>query len=167
MSVLYAVDPGTLQSALVVVQTGAQGLSVLDAVLALNGEILARCRRAPASATLVLEQIEAMGMAVGAETFETVFWTGRFYEAWPGLERYRLPRRAVKLHLCGSMRAKDANVRQSLLDRFGGSAAIGRKATPGPLYGLHGHHFAALAVAVTWLDTHPAASAPAVTGVQR
>ncbi len=42
-----------------------------------------------------------------------------------------LPRRAVKLELCADSRAKDANIRQALLDRFGGSTAIGRKAAPG------------------------------------
>ena len=58
-------------------------------------------------------------MAVGAEVFETVHWSGRFTEAlWP-TPVVQLPRRAVKLHLCGSARAKDPNIRQALLDRFG------------------------------------------------
>jgi hypothetical protein len=153
----WALDPGTLQSALVVVEQGGPcGVLVRSHELALNAVILARCRQAPVTATLVVEQVECFGMPVGVEVLETVFWTGRFFEAWPNGARYRLPRRAVKLHLCASMRAKDAHVRHALLDKFGGaSTAIGRKATPGPLYGLHGHHFAALAVAVTWLEAQP------------
>jgi hypothetical protein len=65
----------------------------------------------------------------------------------------RVTRRQVKLHLCGSMKAKDANIRQAILDRFGGSAAIGLKKTPGPLYGVKGHEFAALGVALTYAET--------------
>lgn len=59
---------------------------------------------------LAVEKIEAMGMAVGAEVFETVHWSGRFFQAWrePAKVR-RITRRAVKLGLCGSMRAKDPN----------------------------------------------------------
>ena len=61
-----------------------------------------------------------------------------------------LPRRAVKLALCGDSRAKDANIRQALIDRFGGSAAVGRKAAPGPLYGITRDVWSALAIAVTY-----------------
>ncbi len=61
-----------------------------------------------------------------------------------------LPRRAVKLALCGDSRAKDANIRQALIDRFGGSAAVGRKAAPGPLYGISRDVWSALAIAVTY-----------------
>ena len=58
-------------------------------------------------------------------------------------------RSKVKLHFCGSSRAKDGNVRASILDRFGGKlTAVGKKATPGPLYGVHGHMWSALAVAI-------------------
>jgi len=59
---------------------------------------------------------------------------------------------AVKMHLCGQARAKDANIRQALIDRFGGAAAIGRKAAPGPLYGISGDVWQALGLAVTWWD---------------
>jgi hypothetical protein len=110
-------------------------------------------------AELVIEQIASFGMAVGAEVFETVFWTGRFYEAWPGAStRHRLPRSAVKMHLCQTMRAKDSNIRQALADRFGGSGAWGTKKAKGPLWGVTGHALAALAVAVTWHDQHAQAS---------
>jgi hypothetical protein len=150
---LYAIDPGTIQSALVIVEQDQGRIIVRDHGTLLNGVLLARLGTPPIGAALVIEQIEAMGMAVGAETFETVFWTGRFFEAWPNHQRYRLPRRPIKLHLCGTMKAKDANIRAVLIDKFGGSSAIGVKRSPGPLYGLKGHEFAALAVAVTWLET--------------
>lgn len=104
---------------------------------------------------LIIEQIAAMGMAVGAETFETVFWSGRFCEAWQNMggEWGRVKRHEVKSHICHHPRAKDKNIRQALLDRWGGKdRALGKKRTPGPLYGMSGDCWAALAVAVTWAD---------------
>jgi len=114
---------------------------------------------------VVFEGVESYGMAVGVETFETVFVTGRLYEYAVRTYAVNIPdaheesyvsriyRKAIKLHLCGSARAKDANIRVALLDRFGGAkAAKGTKAEPGPLYGVSGHCWAALALAVTWWD---------------
>jgi hypothetical protein len=152
---IFAIDPGTIQSALVILDHYPGRLIVRHSETSLNGAILERLRKEPtvASDVLVIEQIESMGMAVGQETFTTVWWAGRFYEAWRHAHRYQLPRRPIKLHLCGTMQAKDANVRAALLDKFGGANAIGKKAAPGPLYGVKGHEFAALAVAVTWLET--------------
>jgi len=64
--------------------------------------------------------------------------------------RMRLvPRRDVKMHLCSSVRAKDGNIRQALIDRFG---ADGTKRKPVPLAGISQHRWAALAVAVTAFD---------------
>ncbi len=105
---------------------------------------------------MVIEKIESMGMSVGRTTFETVYWSGRFAEAFAPNMVERLTRREIKLHLCGQSRANDANIRQALIDRFGPSTekAIGKKSSPGPLYGVTGHQMAALAVAVTWADQH-------------
>ena len=105
---------------------------------------------------LVIEQIESMGMAVGKTTFETAYWSGRFAEAYFPNRVERVTRRAIKQHLCGADRATDSTVRQALIDRFGPSTekAIGKRATPGPLYGITGHKLAALAVALTWWDLH-------------
>jgi hypothetical protein len=116
---------------------------------------------------IVFEQIESFGMAVGREVFETVFWTGRLYAI--AADRYgpiveRMPRRAVKVHLCQSARAQDSNIRTALLDRFCGSAAVGKKKTPGPLFGIKSHEWAALAIAVTWWDQRQPARLEAAHG---
>ena len=102
---------------------------------------------------VVIEQVASYGMPVGAEVFETVFWSGRFAEACRNVPVHRIPRLTVKLHLCHSPKANDATIRAALIDRFGGKdKAIGRKATPGPLYGIHADLWAALALAVTFAD---------------
>ena len=104
-----------------------------------------------------IEMIASYGMAVGKEVFETCLWIGRFIETLQtcvSIDTKRVYRKDVKMHLCQSMKAKDANIRQALLDRFqasggGKTPQIGTKALPGPLYGVKSHLWAALGVAVT------------------
>jgi hypothetical protein len=91
-----------------------------------------------------IEMIASYGMAVGASTFETCVWIGRFTEV-ARVEPVLCYRKDIKLFLCGTMRAKDANVRQALLDFVGPQ---GTKAKPGTTYGIKSHSWAALAVAV-------------------
>ncbi len=163
--IILAVDPGTTRSAWLEFDTTAgqpvPGRWDIEPNAALIESIrgwhdAARVGEVPFLDALVIERVASYGMSVGDEVFETVHWAGRFAEAaFPSTPVYRVPRKTVTLNLCHSARANDSNVRRALLDRFGGDAAIGRKATPGPLYGLHSHLFAALAVAVTWADMSP------------
>jgi hypothetical protein len=90
-----------------------------------------------------IEQVASYGMAVGAEIFETVYSV------------VRIPRKAVKIHLCGNMKAKDTNIRQAIIDRYGGKdKAIGTKKTGyGVLHGFSADTWSALAVAITAAET--------------
>jgi hypothetical protein len=102
---------------------------------------------------LAIEMVASYGMPVGREVFETVRWIGRMQQVWHNPEAVRFVyRQDVKLHLCGSPRAKDANIRQALIDKLG---PVGTKAAPGPLYGIKSHVWSALAVAVTAFDALP------------
>ncbi len=153
----FAVDPGSTESALVLYDPAARLIQL--AVLEDNEAVLSRVRAyghggSGQDITLVVEQVASFGMPVGAEVFETVWWAGRFAEAW-GRPSLRIKRLDVKLALCHDSRAKDANIRCALLDLFGGkAAAIGRKAAPGPLYGVRADLWAALAVAIVAADSH-------------
>lgn len=155
---IYAVDPGNARSALVVFN----GATVIRHVTADNTDLLIELGHRVRAKTdiLVVEQIASFGMPVGAEVFETCVWSGRFIQAWEGYHAFmpwaRVKRHEVKAALCGNQRAKDANIRQALLDRFGPGKekAIGKKKTPGPLYGIAGDEWSALAVAVTYWDQH-------------
>lgn len=93
------------------------------------------------------------GLPAGKTVFDTCVWIGRFTQAF-GADRTRtILRPTVKAHLCHSARAKDGNVRQAIIDRYGGKdVAIGRKSNPGPLYGMAGDTWSALAVALAWAD---------------
>lgn len=152
MTKLIAIDPGPIESAYV--RLGYDG-SMLAFGKAPNDEIKRIVEQSRhRSAHLAVEMIASYGMPVGFEVFETCVWIGRFVEAWT-LDHTRMYRRAVKVHLCGTAKAKDGNVRQALLDRWGGKAiAVGSKRNPGQLYGVSKDVWQALAVAVTWWDAN-------------
>jgi hypothetical protein len=148
--VILAIDPGPVESAWVTYANGRPHYFAKQP----NHEGRDVVADAFAKGLYVcIEMIASYGMPVGAEVFETCLWIGRFAEV-DGDRAERLTRSMVKLHLCQSPRANDATVRQAILDRYGGKdAAIGKKKTPGPLYGLHGDCWAALAVAITASET--------------
>ena len=148
---VLALDPGTTQSGWVLYDSKAK--HVLDSGVRDNNSILGwlPCTVAqPHADLLAIERFAAMGMTVGQEVFDTCVWIGRFQQAWhTPAAAWLVFRRDVKMHLCGDSRAKDANIRQAIIDRYGGPAAI-RKG--GPLYKVSSHIWAALAVGLTYLD---------------
>lgn len=156
MSALLAIDPGYEQSAFVLLDRAK--LVPMDYGVLSNLEMAdwlthESCSHNTRATELAIEMIASYGMPVGFEIFHTCVWIGRFIEAW-GLPYTLVYRRDVKLHLCGSSKAKDGNVRAALLDRFGGKGkALGTKKAPGPLHGMAGDVWAALAVAITHAET--------------
>jgi hypothetical protein len=150
---ILALDPGTEQTGWVLFD----GERVYNSGVEKNAALLSWIRGVREE-TLAIEMIASYGMPVGREVFETCVWIGRFQQAWHEPEAVRfIYRRDVKLHLCGSAKAKDGNVRRALLDLFprtGGGATpqIGTKAKPGPLYGVSTHAWPALGVAITAHD---------------
>lgn len=153
---LLSIDPGPSASAYVLLANGAPthfGKKDNDDML--SESFISMIRRENPE-RIVIEKIASFGMAVGSEVFETCFWTGRFVEAFGSWRCHRITRIEVKNNLCHSSRAKDANIRQAIIDRFGGKdKAIGKKASPGPLYGISADCWSALAVGLTWLDRNP------------
>jgi hypothetical protein len=104
-----------------------------------------------------IEMVASYGMAVGKTVFETCVWIGRFEQviADMGLEVHKVYRKDVKMHLCGSNRAKDSNIRQAILDSYpatggGSTPQVGTKKEPGPLYGVSKDMWASLGVAITF-----------------
>lgn len=152
MSIILAIDPGPTESAWVAYDTQDKSLRCFD--YQPNEQVLIDAFGTKAD-KLAVEMIASYGMPVGESVFETCVWVGRFIQQWtvvnnPSLYQ-KVYRKDVKMHLCGSMKAKDGNVRQALMDRYGSTrqAAIGKRACPGPLYGVSGDVWAALGVAVT------------------
>ena len=146
MKTIIGIDPGNVESAYVI----WDGVSILEFAKLPNEELLSNLIGGIAANELVIEKIESYGMPVGATIFETVFWSGRFAQAWHE-EANRITRKDIKMHLCGSFRAKDGNIRQALIDRFEPDLQP-RKRPCGILKGISADVWAALAVCVTWYD---------------
>lgn len=141
--IVFAIDPGTKQSGWALLD----GAHVVDSGVHANHDMLRWVQAGQGADALAIEMIASYGMAVGRDVFETVRWIGRFQQAWRDPEAVRLVyRQEVKLHLCGTPRAKDANIRQALIDQLGPQ---GTKKAPGNTYGVKSHAWAALGVAVT------------------
>jgi hypothetical protein len=101
-----------------------------------------------------VEGLQSFGMPVGSETFETAYFIGELKQ----IIKYRLQiassfelvyRKDIKIHFCNSMRAKDANIRQAMIDRYGPQ---GTKKNPGLLYGVSGDMWSAVAIATYAYD---------------
>lgn len=107
-----------------------------------------------AGETIAIEGMNAMfGMPMNREIYGTAKWIGQFTHALARCKVHEIVRNEVKLDLCGTTRAKDANIRSVLLDRFGGKQkAIGKKRSPGPLFGVKRDLYSALAVAIVCQD---------------
>lgn len=136
------IDPGPRSHGVVVVKSDYSTIEGVDLSTDMLCEKLERLS-VVCKTEVSCEWIQSYGMKVGKEVFETVFQIGRIYHAHP---MRLIPRLDVKLHICGQARAKDANIRQALIDRFG---APGTKKNPGRTYGMRAHLWQALAVAVT------------------
>lgn len=98
---------------------------------------------------LVIEMIASYGMAVGASVFETCVWIGRFIQARKCPDFKYIYRKEEKMNLCYTMKAKDSNIRQALIDRFGD---VGTKKKQGFFYGFKKDIWSAFAVGCTYLD---------------
>jgi hypothetical protein len=150
---LVALDPGTTETGYVVIN----GTAIVEAGVRENEDLRKFLYEIAVNHHCAIEMVASYGMAVGREVFETCVWIGRFYEVFASqrIKPALVYRKDVKLHLCGTSKAKDLNVRRAILDlypSFGGGAnpQIGTKGHPGPLYGVKSHAIAALAVALTY-----------------
>lgn len=149
---ILAIDPGNVESAYCLIDSETYKPILFEKInnedLILKLGILLKEYNVFA---VVIEKIASYGMAVGASVFDTCIWIGRFYEcsiSYVGTIDY-IYRKEEKLNLCNSMKAKDSNIRQALIDRFG---EVGTKKEKGFFYGFKKDIWAAYAVGITWLD---------------
>ena len=151
---ILAIDPGNVESAYVLVEDDLS--RVVEKGKVENFElvdIILRIRDEHSSLEhIAIEMIASYGMAVGKTVFETCVWIGRFAQLIRvefGVEPEFIYRSEEKMCLCHSMKAKDSNIRQALIDRFG---EVGTKKNPGYFYGFKKDIWQAFSVCVTFHD---------------
>ena len=152
---VFAIDPGDMQSGVVICEQIPE-FCILDHGVWENREVL-QALQSSDSDHLAVEMIQSYGMTAGQSIFQTCVWAGRFIESFTsGYEDcYTLiTRPTIKKHITGRANTKDTDVRSAIIKRFGGkSLAVGTKKQQGPLYGLKGDAWSALAVALTYYET--------------
>ena len=162
MSILVAIDPGSQQSGVVIVRES--DAHVLHKAIMNNGDVIPNCismvsgRNCQGNYEFVVEMPMSYGMPVGREVFQTMFWIGRFCEQLSncGVVLRYLGRKAIVATLCGDSKGTDSNVRRGVIECYpatggGSEPAVGTKKQPGPLYGISGDMWSALALAVVSL----------------
>lgn len=153
---LLAIDPGDVLSAYVLIET--ETLEILNKGKVLNSYLVnAMFLNEFEYDMLAIEMVASYGMAVGKTVFETCVWIGRFIQAVKPCGHTFVYRKDEKINLCGSMKAKDTNIRQALIDRFAKhdfKSGKGVKANPDYFYGFSADMWSAMAVAVTYIDMY-------------
>lgn len=172
MSRILAIDPGSIESAWLILADGRPERFArepnerlrdrlrwyLDEPATLP-EFRTQSDEGLVADVVVIETIQPRGERLYSQVVEMLQWAGRFAEAAYPTPVHFLSREAIKRYLCPPNpevkrrgAAKDGDVWASLVERFGGGpdVAVGVKASPGPLYGIHSDVRAALAVGVAY-----------------
>ena len=155
---VLGIDPGNAESAYVIIDS--ESLKP-EYVAKVDNELLREIIKTDGMAHVdraAVERVASYGMPVGREVFETCEWIGRFSQL---LENEGIPvsyvyRKDEKLHICGDSRAKDANIRRALIDRFAVrdlKNGKGTKSNQDFFYGFKSDCWAAYSVALTYVET--------------
>lgn len=159
---ILAIDPGNKESGYAIIEMPVFKLIEFGKIE--NHELLDLIKALPFAPfsveAIAIEMIGAYGMAVGKDVFETCVWIGRFEQALRDINYKNINyiyRKDEKINLCGSMKAKDSNIRQAIINRyakFDFKNGKGVKANPDTFYGVSKDVWQAIAVGVTYYDTN-------------
>ena len=116
---ILAIDVGTVDSGYAIMRFDKDDIKLLSFGKIAN-EALMQIIKNNGYDQLVYEQFQSFGMAIGESTIESILWNGRLIQAAidRGIPVDRIYRKEEKLCLCNTLRAKDANIRQALIDRY-------------------------------------------------
>lgn len=155
MRFVFAIDPGNINSAYCIIDVDSRQPIEFSKIE--NRELAERLAKF-GGYDCVIERIASYGMAVGRDVFETCEWVGRYSQMAEDSEKRvsYIYRKEEKQHICGDPRAKDANIRRALIDRFAKhdlKNGRGTKDNPDWFYGFKADCWAAYAVGLTWIET--------------
>lgn len=151
---ILAIDPGCTESAYVILD---RNLKPIEFDKIENTWLLPKLMDdefAEKFQHFAIEMVASYGMPVGKEVFETCVWIGKFDQALFGKNKIRkfiYRKTDVCMNLCHTTKAKDTNIRQALIDRFG---PVGTKRNPGWFYGFKADIWSAYAIGVTYADLY-------------
>lgn len=156
MTLIRAIDPGPVESAYI----DWDGEKIWNYGKIQNEHLFENSGLGYDPNPVFFEMVASYGMPVGVEVFETCFWIGRLWE-WcvsNGYDCNKVYRKDVKLHLCGSVKAKDSNIITAIVDRFDpmreyGKYGKGTAKKQGPFFGFSKDIWQAFAVALYATDT--------------
>jgi len=152
---IIGIDPGPATSGWVEINTAGQ---VVAATEYANDDVCRKLFEYNPGDLIAIEDFTPYGKSLGQESMATIKWVGEFRQfcKHDGLHYIEIPRPEVKLHHCDCRTAKDSDVRDAMIHRYGPGkdCAIGLKKSPGPLYGIKTHLWPALAVALVALDRY-------------
>lgn len=157
---ILSIDPGNIESAYSIIDKNLKPVKFakVQNEVFLEDLKLRRFSRDFDINHVAIEMIACYGMPVGKEVFDTCVWIGRFIEHMPdGAKIQYIYRKDEKLNLCNSPKAKDANIRQALIDRFAKhdlKNGKGTKKNPDWFYGFAADIWSAYAVGVTYHDMY-------------
>lgn len=172
--IIIGIDPGTSLTAYSIVEVKYNTLNkvlykdkidnqdIYNAILLALNDYLTFEKTQSCDINIAIEHMESHGMAVGMTTFETCYFIGELkyklsHELYRDIKSnvstdininlYRVYRSQEKNYICNSVRAKDSNIRQALIDRFG---EVGTKNNQGYFYGFKADIWASFAIAYTY-----------------
>lgn len=154
--IILAIDPGNTQSGYALIQM--PDFELLEFGKINNEELRQKLFTLAGKAdSFAIEMVASYGMPVGKDVFETCVWIGQFIATLKGILNHTfIYRKDEKMHLCGSMKAKDSNIRQELINRyakFDYKNGKGTKKKPDVFYGVAKDVWQAIAVGVTYWET--------------
>lgn len=157
---IFAIDPGNVQSGYAIIEMPDFNLVKFGKVD--NGELLLLLEKYGGRRwcygdphVFAIEKIASYGMAVGKDVFDTCIWIGQFVHALKDWNKAYVYRKDEKIYLCGSMKAKDSNIRQELINRYAKhdfKNGKGTKKNPDTFYGVSKDVWQAIAVGVTYYE---------------
>jgi len=125
---ILSIDPGPEKSAWIIFKDGVPKVWAWDKNEDIIGTLFYNNRMSPTpyATHLAVEYVYLRGMKVFQQAIDTVFWAGRFVEAWGG-DYTLIDRRDEKRIICGNQKADNTSIKYSIIDSyFGGKAkAIG------------------------------------------
>lgn len=153
---ILAIDVGTTDSGYAIMRFDKDDINLLSFGKIANDTLMQIIKNDDYD-HLVYEQFQSFGMAIGESTIESILWNGRLIQA--AIDRSipvdRIYRKEEKLCICNTLRAKDANIRQALIDRYAKTDkknGKGTKKEPDVFFGVKKDVWSAIAVGVTWRE---------------